>query len=567
MNVTRILLAASLAAPLGAQSVDDSRLRVETWVSGLTRPVSFAFVGPGEMLIFQNADGRVLRVKDGVGLNQALDVTVTVRGARGIAAHPDFASSPYVCVYYAAAASVDGGPWTDSRLERYTFDGTNLVAPVGPLFTVPFDPTQSNPDAYNGGLIRFGPDGMIYGQVGDKTRGRFGNPRIEQNTGTLASSLAGAIFRLRPDGTVPSDNPFVGAAETGLHPWYAYGFRNSLGMDFDPRSGTLWFTDNSSLDYDEIDRAGPGMNSGWLKIMGPDARNATYPENGGQSYDAVDLVYPAGAFYRDPELSFKDAIGITALCFLSSKRFPEDLRDVLLLGETNFGQLYRLDLDGAREHFLLSGALADLVADTAAERDSLRFGSGFGTVTDMQVGPDGYVYAVDWDGGRIHRIRPLVDLFEPVEMSVVAGALEEGVVADLELSDNETVRLGPASGPRTVERRSLEAVMRLNAAAPLRIDLIVEARASRPMGLQLIEAFHVPSATWHVLDRRRAATHDRVVTVLDLPNPEEYVEPSTATVRVRVTHRSPNHVLWLGRSSGAALRSDVDQIRLAVTWP
>ncbi len=109
--------------------------------------------------------------------------------------------------------------------------------------------------------------------------------------------------------------------------------------------------------------------------------------------------------------------------------------------------------------------------------------------------------------------------------------------------------------------------MRLNAAAPLRIDLIVEARASRPMGLQLIEAFHVPSATWHVLDRRRAATHDRVVTVLDLPNPEEYVEPSTATVRVRVTHRSPNHVLWLGRSSGAALRSDVDQIRLAVTWP
>jgi glucose/arabinose dehydrogenase len=571
-DVLRTGIAAFLLVGAGlAQSLDDPRLHVDTWAGGLTRPVGFAHVGDDELLVVQNLDGRVLHLNGGTVVGTALDLLVSQQGGLGLVLDPGFAGNGFVYLYYATTASGEGGPWVESRLVRYTFDGASLGAPLGPLFTVPFDPAQANPSNHNSGLLRFGPDGKLYGQVGDKHRGEFLAPRIEQNTAASESSLGGGIFRLNPDGSVPADNPFASSAEPGLRPWFLYGFRNSLGMDFDPLTGTLWFGENGPTVYDEINRGASGMNSGWLKLMGPDAREATYAENLNTAFDESDLIQLPGSFYRDPEFSFLTPIGITALCFLDSKRFPPDLRGALLVGEAVNGQLYRFDLDTTRTRFALSGPLADLVADDDGERDLVRFGTGFGIVTEMHMGPDGYVWLANLHGGTIRRIRPLVDHYEPVEMTVQAGTLAAGTLAELELSDDERVSLH-ADGTRAFrERRTLAARMTLNESNPARIDVFVESRGNRQANVQRIQVRHVPSGKWHTVDVRPATIDDQVVSVLDLQPPGDYVDPAGNAVWIRVTHLSPNKgVAVLSGSAGAMpapLKSDFDQIRLEVTWP
>jgi hypothetical protein len=94
---------------------------------------------------------------------------------------------------------------------------------------------------------------------------------------------------------------------------WAYGIRNSFGMDFDSLTARLWLTENGPNVYDEINLVGRGFNSGWLKIMGPDSRNATYTENGNQAYNANDLIYLPNAYYADPVFSWLQPIGVTSI--------------------------------------------------------------------------------------------------------------------------------------------------------------------------------------------------------------------------------------------------------------
>jgi glucose/arabinose dehydrogenase len=143
------------------------------------------------------------------------------------------------------------------------------------------------------------------------------------------------------------------------------------------------------------------MNSGWRILMGPESRD---PEGEGRQ-DLVDLL--AQSSYSDPEFSFERPIGITSLAFLAGSALGPAYDDALLVGDANTGSLYLFRLNGARDGFVLSGDLADLVADRVGnvdEADLLRFGSNFDVVTDIQRGPDDAIYVASWRTGRIHRI-------------------------------------------------------------------------------------------------------------------------------------------------------------------
>jgi len=562
-----------LCGTAAAQTLEDARLLAETVATGLARPTCFTFLGEADLLVVENDTGRVVRVQGGVVTGAVLDLAVAAQGGLGIVRAPDFAASGHVFLYYGASAGGgDGGGWGGNRLVRYTFDGAALVDPRGPLLEVPFDPAQANPPDHDSGLLRFGPDGMLYGQVGDKHRGRFANPRVEQNTASAGSARAGGIFRIRPDGGIPSDNPFAAELDPALRPWFVVGFRNSLGMDFDPLTGALWFGDNGSTSYDELNRAGAGMNGGWLKIMGPDARDATYSENGDTAFDAGDLVFLPGAFYRDPELSWAECIGLTAVCFLGSKRFPEDLQGDLLLADFNNFQLYRLELEAARTGLVLGGPLADGVADSPAERDLARFGQGFGVVTDMQVGPDGWLYLTDYYGGRLRRIRPRVDLVEPSAVEVERGALAAGGLAELERSDERYLALtGERAGGRPEVAAAWVATFALNRGVPARIDVVLESHASVPGARQRIELWHRPSASWRSLDERALGRRDQSVTLEDLEHPADYVDPLERTLRVRVRQSAVQAAapgrLGVGGGPGPRFEGRTDLARVLVTWP
>lgn len=141
--------------------------------------------------------------------------------------------------------------------------------------------------------------------------------------------------------------------------------------------------------------------------MGPDSRNATYTENGNTPYNASDLVYLPNAYYADPLFSWLTPIGVTSIQFLRSARFDSNLRDQAVVGESNNGQLYLFRLKSTRDDFDLTGALADRVADSATERNSLTWGTNWGIVTDLKIGPDGYLYVVSLFANRVYRIRPV----------------------------------------------------------------------------------------------------------------------------------------------------------------
>ncbi len=407
----------ALAGSLYAQTLTDTNLTYDTVVSsGLAFPIAIEFLDPADpsrFFVIEKNSGRVKLVQNGVVSSTVLDLPVnnaSERGLLGIALHPQFAANGFVYLYYTRSST--GGDtstqsaWTDNRVERYRWNGSALVEPTL-IVAFPRDTTQNNGPNHDGGVILFGPDGKLYGVTGDLNRGFLDNPRIEQNTSVTAVAGVGGIFRLNPDGSIPPDNPFVSHSDVRIRRLWAYGIRNSFGMMFDSLTARLWMTENGPNVYDEINIVERGFNSGWLKIMGPDSRNATYQENGNQAYDASNLIYLPNSYYADPVFSWLQPIGVTSIAFLRSARYDAGVRDTALVGESNNGGLYQFTLNANRDDFVLTGALVDRVADSVSERNLSRVGTNWGVVTDLRMGPDGYLYVVSMFANRIYRIRPV----------------------------------------------------------------------------------------------------------------------------------------------------------------
>src|SRR5262245_62082723 len=112
-----------------------------------------------------------------------------------------------------------------------------------------------------------------------------------------------------------------------------------------------------------------------------------------------------GNLYSDPEFSWFATIAPTGILFPAGSALGSAYDSVALVGDSNLGNIYRFPLNATRQGFVLSGGVGDLVADSAAERDSLRPASGFAGVVDLKLGPDGAVYVVSIGDGRIYRIR------------------------------------------------------------------------------------------------------------------------------------------------------------------
>lgn len=391
LGVTTLLVGLLPTTSAFAQWVNDPNLVVTVMPApGLELPTGMRFLDSDSLFVIEKNSGQVKLIENGLSsVVLDLDVnTLSERGLLGIELHPDFSANGWTYLYY----SQSGDSWSKNQLSRFTWNGTALVNEV-PLLSFDSDPNQVNGPGHNGGPIKFGPDGKLYGITGDLYR-----DRAEQNNQSAAaiSSSAGGIFRMNDDGTVPADNPFVGVGDPAFDRWFAYGIRNSFGLAFDPATNNLWQTENGPESYDEINLAAPGFNSGWSKLMGPDSRD---PQNA-----ASDLVELPGSAYSDPEFSWLSPIAVTSLSFLADSSWGDEYDDAVLVGSSNTHDMYLFRLNEARDGFDVSGALSDLVADSIAERDSLLFGPSFGVVTDIQIGPDGDVYVLSLNQASIFRI-------------------------------------------------------------------------------------------------------------------------------------------------------------------
>ena len=384
------------AGPAAAQSVSDPFLQVETVVTGLSAPTTMAFLGPEDLLVLQKDDGRVRRVIGGVlQPGEVLDLPVDSwpdRGLLGIAVDPDFLNRPFVYLFYSEAPA-DGQLLVAHRVVRYAWDGTNLVGPHV-LLDLPIAPSKFR----CGGLLAFAPDDRLYATMGDLQRlGKLQNRPSGPDPDDTST-----ILRIESDGTPVAENPFP---LPSMRRVFAYGLRNSFGLDFDPRTGALWDTENGQAFYDEINLVRPGFNSGWTQIQGPDERNT-------QNQDALWMA--PGASYRDPAFSWLSPVGPTGIAFARSPRLGCGRLHDMFVGDANCGNLWHFEPNAARDGLAFTSLeLQDRVADNTPdanlctqELSEVAFASGFGVVTDVKSGPDGLLYVVSLTEGAIYRIAP-----------------------------------------------------------------------------------------------------------------------------------------------------------------
>ena len=172
-------------------------------------------------------------------------------------------------------------------------------------------------------------------------------------------------------------------------------------------------TENGPDQYDEINIVEAGFNSGWRKLMGPDSRNA----NG-----IADLFCPRRRALRRSRVLLAGTDRRHGDRVPNSQLFGAGYQNSVLVGDVNNGNLYRLPLNQARDGFTLSGSLADLVADSVAEREALRVGMNFGGITDIKLGPDGRVYVVSIGDGAVYVVEPASGI------NVGTGALPDGEI-------------------------------------------------------------------------------------------------------------------------------------------
>jgi aldose sugar dehydrogenase len=374
----------------GEPSIKDPSLKVQTVATGLALPTTMAFIGPNDILVLEKGKGTVQRIVNGQMLAEPLlqvNVSSEVeRGMLGIAISKDNQTgNTNVFLYYTEA---QGGEPVASRLYRYELANDKLVNPVL-LLDLPAVPGPR----HNSGNILIGPDNNLYVSVGDLD----GHVTLAQNVnGASGVDGSSAILKITQDGQ-PVGQGTLG--ESGItKKYYAYGIRNSFGMDFDPVSGKLWDTENGASYGDEINSIEPGFNSGWLQIQGmaPD------------DFEFEDLInFQGKGNYSDPEFVWTDTVGPTAIKFLGSDTFGNQYRNDIFVSDITQGNIYHFDLTGNRTNLILNGLLADKVSNNSTENQDIIFGEGFGGISDLEVGPyDGYLYVVSLGHGSIYRIVP-----------------------------------------------------------------------------------------------------------------------------------------------------------------
>jgi glucose/arabinose dehydrogenase len=403
-----------------AEKVDD----------GLESPTTFAFIGPNDILMLEKDKGTVLRILDGKVLPEPiLDVNVAnqvEQGLLGIAVSKNLSDEKtYVFLYYTEGEakaidegeeddsdgeeqtdSGDGGQPLGNRLYRYEllYDRTKLVNPKL-LLDLPYQPGP----AHNGGVVAVGPDNNVYVMVGNllaNAEERFEGDSLDQNIKDgRAPDGRGGILRVTPDGQTVNGEGILGN-DHPLDKYYAYGIRNGFGIAFDPLSGKLWDTENGGR-YDEINQVEPGFNSGWEKVIGKASMQ--------EGFDKDELVdFDGNGVYSDPEFSWLSDSSFrsapTSVVFFDSDKMGEKYENDMFVGDVR-GNIYHFKLDKDRTNLFLNGMLEDKVASDFSEVEDSIFAKFQGVITDLKVGPDGYLYVLlfqqeSQENGGLFRIIP-----------------------------------------------------------------------------------------------------------------------------------------------------------------
>jgi glucose/arabinose dehydrogenase len=340
---------------------DPTGFTVTTLVQWLNEPWGMDFLPDGRILLTEK-EGRIKLVTPGTWETVDLKGVPAVAnegqgGLLDVLVHPDFERNALVYISYAVAT--DGGFTTRvarGRLRDTTLEDLEVLFTAEPAF----------PQRRHFGSRLLLDQGYLYITVGDR-----GNRDLAQNLGTHN----GKVIRLTEDGEVPKDNPFVGRAGA-LPEIYTYGHRNQQGIARHPVDGSIWTGEHGPQGGGEVNVLRPGANYGWPII--------TYGEEygGGKIGEGT---HKQGM--EQPLVYYTPAIGMGGIDFYTSERYP-GWRPSLLIAGLRLTRINRLELAGAG-----LGRETRLLGDLGMR------------IRDVQVGPDGLVYALA-DRSRLIRLDP-----------------------------------------------------------------------------------------------------------------------------------------------------------------
>ena len=350
----------------------------------LQQPWSIVFLPDGNIFVTERG-GRLRIIRNGIlDPNPVAGVprvqAAGLQGLMDVVLHPRFAENHYVYLAYHKPVPIPGAPPAasgapamagETTLARGTWNGTALTD-VRDIFESGATRTESS-------RIGFGRDGMLYMSISASGTG----PDVFRSADP--NDYAGKTVRLRDDGTIPPDNPFVN--KPGYKPGiYTLGHRNGHSMALNPETGEFWMTEQGPNGGDEVNVLKAGANYGWPYVsagrnyMGPKISDAPWKEG-----------------FEQAAVTWVPAIAVAGGTFYTGDRFPGWKRNFfvggLREGETpRTGQLQRIEFNDKWEEIRREPMLRSLHQ----------------RIRDVRQGPDGLLYLVTGeDQGALLRIEPV----------------------------------------------------------------------------------------------------------------------------------------------------------------
>jgi glucose/arabinose dehydrogenase len=371
MRIALIAVAAVCGASAQAVQLPE-HFTAAPFVSGLSNPTTMQFAPDGRLFICEQ--GGKLRVVQNGALLATPFVSLSVnssgeRGLLGVAFDPDFATDPYIYLYYTTSTSP-----IHNRISRFTANGN--VAAAGSEMVL-MDLENLGATNHNGGALHFGKDGKLYVGVGENAK--------SSNAQTLSNRL-GKLLRINKDGSIPDDNPFYDTATGANRAIWALGLRNPFTFAVQPGTGRIFINDVGETTWEEINDGIAGSNYGWPVVEGVSTNSA----------------------YRNPLFAYGHGSTSTTGCAIAGGAFYTT--DVQQFPPAFNGSYFFADLCGSwiRRFDPASGNAQPFATQVA---DSL---------VDVAVGPDGCLYYLARGGGAVGKISYVPP---PYTLEDAAGAL------------------------------------------------------------------------------------------------------------------------------------------------
>lgn len=339
--------------------------KLDTVVSGLGIPWGMVFLPNGDML-YTEIKGTLTRFTKNKTKQKIEGVPQVLAEGQGglldIELHPNFAQNNILYISYAAMKKEGDKTLSTTAVTRAKLEGNKLTNQKVIFEALPYSTTRH----HYGSRLEFDRDGNLYVTVGDR-----GNH--DENAQSLERH-PGKTHRIKDDGSIPADNPFVNTAGA-VASIYTYGNRNAQGMALHPETGEMWEHEHGPRGGDEINILKKGANYGWPVISYGINYNGTVLT---ELTEKEDLLQPL--------LYWVPSIGPSGMAFVTGNRY-KGWENNLLIGSLRFQYLNRCVLEG----------------DKIVKEEKLL--KNIGRVRDVKMAPDGYIY-VAVETGNIFRLVP-----------------------------------------------------------------------------------------------------------------------------------------------------------------